>query len=147
MDEFNRTNAEVFVSILVRNNNNIPVMTKLKRGLKEQYMVVSAFAQLKLPFSPVNELAVLIAGSYAQYKNHTDTDVSLAKALKAYYGPDTGGKRFDRLVSKEYYDIRKELPHILALLRNTRLNYAKLFEDLQFWNDKTKLRWGTDFYL
>jgi len=95
----------------------------------------------------------LVGAAVARAKPDADGQFSLGKAITGCYDD---GNRADSAKAKlrrvlaciTIGEVCTILRPLLSLInsRNVRISYAKLLDDLRFFNEKTKLKWASDFY-
>jgi CRISPR system Cascade subunit CasB len=90
-----------------------------------------------------------IAGLYATHPEETQTGAigSLCRQLSAEHGTFEG--RFRRLLScSTREEVCEHLRPIVttAKSKGRAVNYWQLFVDLQYWGDKTRVRWAREFW-
>jgi CRISPR system Cascade subunit CasB len=92
----------------------------------------------------------LIAANIARSKRTSDTELSIGSVIKIIYkNENTAKQKLKRILdcdsSIEVCGWLKQLLHNAAE-KNISINYARLLDDLIYFNDNVKKKWAMDFF-
>ncbi|MEG7524314.1 MAG: type I-E CRISPR-associated protein Cse2/CasB [Chromatiales bacterium] len=104
-----------------------------------------------------NDVQVQIAALFA---THPDDDPSAGnfgstcRAIRVKRDQNTDDKltpterRFQHLISAERHELSGRVLRMVLMAKSQGIpvNYAKLAEDLKYWNDRTKIEWASSFW-
>lgn len=154
------TIAQRLISITRRRDGKADrgALANLRRGLSETTRHYAWPVLASVGLCVEDENAVLVAALFAEHPCHTEARENFGATWRDVYHKnrkpaardekDSYQMRFRRLISADRDELDDQLLAIvrLAAKEGIAVNYDLLYNDLRFWDDRTKLRWAKQFH-
>lgn len=114
------------------------------------HRLLNGLVALEKPFDKAKIAA--IAGFAAHVKTNTEFGPTFARQMAAPRSGGSGAKvsglRFRRLLAVKDKDVEEIYPMMIRVIKilDGEVNLADLAPSVYWWNEKTKMRWASEYY-